>query len=147
MTRVTRVGKANKRVLDYPTIGKLLPALNLLKTCGINMNFLNSTTTKVSGLNFHGPFSSAQPLLNQSGVYVILTRGALPGSQWQVLDVGESGTLRSRIENHGRRSQWTAHSHGQLSVAALYTQGLPEDKRRQLEQSIRQQYQPLCGMP
>lgn len=104
------------------------------------MNFPNSTTIKVSGLNFHGPFSSAQPLLNQSGVYVILTRGALPGSQWQVLDVGESGTLRSRIENHDRRSQWTAHSQGQLSVAALYTQGLPEDKRRQLEQSVKDSF-------
>ena len=82
------------------------------------MNLPNSTTIKVSGLNFHGPFSSAQPLLNQSGVYVILTRGALPGSQWQVLDVGESGTLRSRIENHDRRSQWTAHSQRRC---ALYT--------------------------
>ena len=61
------------------------------------MNFPNSTTIKVSGLNFRGPFSSAQPLLNHSGVYVILTRGALPGSQWQV-----------------------------LSVAALYTQGFPD---------------------
>jgi len=110
------------------------------------MNFFNSTTIRVSGLDFHGPFSGTQPLLHQSGIYVILTRGALPGSQWQVLDVGESGNLRSRIENHDRHSQWMAHSQGQLSVAALYTYGLPEDKRRLLEQSIRQQYQPVCGV-
>ena len=110
------------------------------------MNVLNPTTIKVLDIDFSGPFLNTGPLLNNSGIYVILTRNPLYNSQWSVIDVGESGTLRSRIENHDSAPEWNQHSMGQLGVATFYTNGWQYSDRLKLEQLIRQQYQPPCGV-
>ena len=109
------------------------------------MTFLPPTTIKVLDFDFNGPFLNTAPLQDSSGVYVILTRNNVPNAQWQVLDVGESGTLRSRIERHDRAPEWSKHSIGQLGVAALYTTGWDYSDRLTLEKLIRQQFNPPCG--
>lgn len=103
---------------------------------------ITPTTIKVLDIDFNGPFLHTGALRDQSGVYVILTRSNLPGAQWWLVDVGESGTLRSRIETHDRATEWNQHSLGQLGVASFYTNGWQYADRLRLEQLIRQQYQP-----
>jgi hypothetical protein len=91
--------------------------------------------------SFDGPFTSASQLLARSGVYAILGRGAT-GGNWIVVDIGESGDVRSRVENHDRKPQWQGCGHATLSVAALYCDAAT---RMVVEQTLRLQYNPACG--
>jgi hypothetical protein len=91
--------------------------------------------------SFDGPFTGTSQLLPRSGVYAILGRGAT-GGNWIVVDVGESGDVKSRVETHDRKTQWQGCGHATLAVAALYCNGAT---RMQVEQALRQQYNPACG--
>jgi hypothetical protein len=92
--------------------------------------------------NFAGPYGSVSGLEDRSGVYVILADN---GSGYNVVDVGESATVKSRVETHDRAECWRLHATGRLSVAALYTPGLQQASRCAIERELRQQYDPPCG--
>lgn len=109
------------------------------------MNSVFPTTIKILDFEFSGPHLNTGALQEMSGVYVILTRNPMLESSWFVIDVGESGTLRSRIERHDRAPEWNRSSRGQLGVAALYTTGWDYSDRLTLERLIRRQFQPPCG--
>lgn len=53
-----------------------------------------------SNYTFEGPYAISADLKNQSGTYVILGKNS--NGKWNVIDVGESDTVRERIENHDR---------------------------------------------
>ena len=91
--------------------------------------------------NFQGPFGSTPNLKNQSGVYAILGRNSQPES-WTVVDIGESGTVRERVENHDRAPCWKRQGYSQLAAAAYYC---PEAQRMRIEQELRAQFNPPCG--
>jgi len=91
--------------------------------------------------SFDGPYTGASQLLPRSGVYAILGRGAT-GGNWIVLDIGESGDVKSRVETHDRKTQWQRSGHATLAVAALYCDGT---MRMLVEKALRQQYNPACG--
>ena len=91
--------------------------------------------------NFEGPFTSTGNLKNQSGVYAILGRNS-DADRWNVVDVGESGTVRERVENHDREPCWKRQGYRQLAVAAYYC---PEAQRMRIEQELRAQFNPPCG--
>lgn len=58
---------------------------------------------------FDGPFSSTASLEDRSGVYAIIDRR---NSGNHLVDVGESATVRSRVETHDRQNCWRRNSHG-----------------------------------
>ena len=89
---------------------------------------------------FEGPFADTFSLKNLPGVYVIL--GNNGGDNWTVVDVGESGDVRRRVENHNRKRDWQGQKLATIAVAALYTRG----NRKGLEQKIRNFYKPLCDV-
>jgi hypothetical protein len=95
----------------------------------------------IGNLSFDGPFAGASQLLPRSGVYAILGRGAT-GGNWIVVDVGESGDVKARVENHDRKPHWQGNGHATLGVAAFYCDAAT---RTQVEQALRQQYNPACG--
>ena len=88
-----------------------------------------------------GPYTDTINLKRLSGVYVILGRSNQAAS-WNVLDVGESGDIRERIENHDRKDQWKRCGHNYLAVAPIYVNAL---QRTHVEQELRQQFNPPCG--
>lgn len=96
----------------------------------------------IGNLAFEGPFLNASQLLARSGVYAILGRTA-SNDNWKVVDVGEAGDVRSRVESHDRQDQWSRCGHGTLTVAAYYCD---EVNRMRVESALRQQYKPPCGM-
>lgn len=99
---------------------------------------------KLAGYDFSGPFSSTSHLEDQSGVYAVLTINV--ANQYVVLDVGESATVKSRVENHDRKPCWQRHSNGRsLYYAAYYTPNAQQSGRQAIEQQIRQKYDPPCG--
>ncbi len=98
----------------------------------------------LAGYKFNGPFKSTSSLEDKSGVYAILT--PTNASRYKVVDVGESATVKSRVENHDRKSCWQRNaSSGRLYYAVHYTPGLHQAGRKTIEQKVRQQYNPPCG--
>ncbi len=89
---------------------------------------------------FEGPFPSTDDLKNQSGVYVILDKWS-DGTN-HILDVGESETVKERVDTHDRKDCWKENQQGTLTVAALYT---GEASRMKIEREIRQKYNVPCG--
>ena len=92
---------------------------------------------------FDGPHFNPGSILDRAGVYAILT---LVGNQYYVLDIGESGTLRTRIENHDRQACWEeCRGDGQLCAAVLYTPYMQQSGRGVIEQHLRTMFDPPCG--
>ncbi len=89
----------------------------------------------ISGYEFDGPFEDTSKLKDQSGVYVILT------SDNTVVDVGESGEVKTRVQNHDRQACW--NNNGGTRVAVLYVDG--ESARKKIADEVRDQYNPPCG--
>jgi hypothetical protein len=98
---------------------------------------------QISGYHFEGPYTSTGDLRHAAGVYVILDHRL--DHKWWVIDVGESEDVRTRIENHDRKSCWQRHRQGTIGVAVLYTPGWMPEHRRQLESRIRREFNPPCG--
>lgn len=94
--------------------------------------------------NYHaeGPFSNTASLQARSGVYVILGR-LHQATNWNVVDVGESGDLRERVTNHDRTMCWRGQGHSELAVAAIYAD---QPNRMQIERELRLEYNPPCGL-
>lgn len=91
--------------------------------------------------NFDGPFSMPASLDNRSGVYAIICR---KGGSSHLVDVGESATVRDRVENHDRRACWDRNCADSILYAVLYTPNLQQPGRKQLEREIRDKYAPPC---
>ncbi|NEP10108.1 MAG: GIY-YIG nuclease family protein [Symploca sp. SIO2C1] len=97
----------------------------------------------IEGYQFQGPYDKTGFLQERSGVYVILD---LRRDGNYVIDVGESEALKTRIENHNRKNCWRRNEQGTLAVAVHYTPQFPKSLRRAIEQKIRSQYVPVCGI-
>lgn len=95
----------------------------------------------IGNLIFEGPFTNTAQLQAKSGVYVILGRNGQQ-ENWKVVDVGESGDLRNRVDTHDRESSWKRQGCSVLAVAAYYC---AEAERMRVEAALRQQYNPPCG--
>ncbi|MGQ4878879.1 hypothetical protein ACOJCM_09960 [Billgrantia sp. LNSP4103-1] len=89
-----------------------------------------------------GPHSNVDPLLSQSGVYVILGRPQQTAN-WIVVDVGESQNVQERVANHDRKLCWGGQGHSQLAVAAIYAD---QQNRVLIEKQLRQRFNPPCGL-
>ncbi len=97
-------------------------------------------TISIINYTFDGPFSSVNDLKNQSGVYVIL--GDHGAGNRQVVDVGESNDVKTRVSNHDRANCWKRQGYSKLTVAALYTN---EARRMEIESQLREHFKPPCG--
>ena len=102
----------------------------------------------ISGESFEGPFAIDAAVIdpNRAAVYVIIC--TQPTGKHYVIDVGESGEVGDRPQNHPRLNCWLAQCKFALSVYLRYlplSEGFTADDRRHLETKIRQQYSPPCG--
>lgn len=89
----------------------------------------------ISNIIFTGPFDSAQNIKNKSGVYVILTKNIF--GRYEVLDIGESFDLKTRLLTHERATRWSKHKKQGLFCAVYYCD---ERKRQQLDERLRTIY-------
>lgn len=98
---------------------------------------------KIGKYTFEGPYTSTAKLEDRSGVYAILCQKN--GNNYNLVDVGESAVVKSRIETHDRQDCWRRNCHSTLTVAVFYTPNLQQPGRMAVEQEIRAQYNPNCG--
>jgi hypothetical protein len=99
-------------------------------------------SVKTGGIScdFDGPHASIESLKLQSGVYMITTK--LPEGTHKVIDVGESGKVRKRVENHDRSDEWERHKLDGIYFSAYYCD---ESTRMSMEKLVRDSYEPPCG--
>lgn len=99
---------------------------------------------RIGSYNFEGPYSNTSVLQDRAGLYAILT---LTGTgRYEVVDIGESATVKSRVESHDRQPCWQQNAKQGLYCAVLYTPHLQDVGRRNIEQSLRDLYTPACGV-
>jgi len=97
---------------------------------------------KIGKYTFEGPHTNSNLLQDKSGVYAILCHS---GQNYNIVDVGESATVKSRIEGHDRKDCWKRNCSSTLKVAVLYTPNAQQVGRMAIEQELRNQYCPNCG--
>lgn len=91
---------------------------------------------------FDGPYTNTNSLEDRSGVYAILCSS---DQNYSLIDVGESATVKTRVESHDRKDCWTRYCYKTLSVAVYYTPHLQQTGRMEIEQEIRKEFNPPCG--
>src|SRR5579871_3498609 len=95
-------------------------------------------TINIGNYTFDGAYSSPTHLADRSGVYAVL--GATMNGK-KVVDIGEAGGIRSRVQAHDRAQAWARHGLP-LSYAALYCD---ETSQIRIERELRARYNPPCG--
>ncbi len=132
-------------------MSKLL--IHFLPTILGNVNFvlhpaevssLDSMTIPIGRRLFQGPYLSADSLEDRSGVYAILDQRR--DGKYYVIDIGESKAVKTRVESHDRANCWTKNQMGILAVAVFYTPHQQQAGRTAIEQELRSQYSPVCGI-
>jgi len=96
--------------------------------------------TSANSYSFDGPYTSAQSLEAQSGVYVITTR--TPEGTHQVIDAGESGNVHNRVTNHDRSRDWERYKQDGIYMSGYYCD---EPTRMLVEKDVRSYFNPSCG--
>lgn len=97
---------------------------------------------KILNYNFQGPFTSANDLEDNAGIYVITDNYQ---NQYNPIDVGESSTIKTRINTHDRQDCWKRNSKGILTAFVLYTPNLHQISRIEIEKNVRNSYDFPCG--
>lgn len=94
----------------------------------------------VANYSFDGPYTNRNSLRDVAGVYMVLN-----GTQnANVLDVGESQNIRTRLNDHEREPCWIRNNTRGLNYMAHYMPGSTQAQRRAVESAIRRQYPPRC---
>lgn len=93
---------------------------------------------------FGGPYAYTDSLEDKSGVYAIVDHRS--DGSYHLLDVGESHTVKTRIQQHDRKLCWERHKHGHIMFAVYYTPNAQQFGRKGVEQDIRGYYQIPCGV-
>ncbi len=91
---------------------------------------------------FEGPYKSTSSLTDNSGVYFIV---CYDGTSNHPIDVGESETIKTRVETHERADCWKRHCSNTLMFAVYYTPNKQQSGRMEIEQDIRCYYNLPCG--
>jgi len=97
---------------------------------------------RVGNYTFEGPYISTDKLEDRSGVYVIHCK---QDDKYYKIDVGESATVKSRVETHDRKDCWNRNCKDTLTFSVYYTPHLQESGRKEIEREIRDQYKIPCG--
>lgn len=96
----------------------------------------------VGRYTFEGPYTATADLKDRSGVYAI---HCYRDNAYSLVDVGESATVKTRVDNHDRKACWERNCTGTLTVSVYYTPLLQQAGRMEIEQEIREQFNPPCG--
>jgi len=105
-----------------------------------------ATNVTIGGRTFFCVSLSEADFTDVAAVYVILCV-AQDGS-WTVLDVGQSGQVGIRIDDHDRKECWTrncANNNIWVCVYRMPSSQYTRQDREKFEAELRSQYRPPCG--
>ncbi|GJQ31197.1 MAG: hypothetical protein HBSAPP04_00360 [Ignavibacteriaceae bacterium] len=88
---------------------------------------------------FEGPFFNLSQINDLGGLYAIVDANG------NIIDIGQSGQLRTRLMNHDRIPCWKKQTNGSYRVYIFYTPNFSEAERMMLEKRLRYVNDPPCG--
>lgn len=97
---------------------------------------------KIGDYDFDGPYTNTSSFSDNSGIYAIL---CYRDEKYHVIDIGESATVKTRLDTHDRSDCWKKNCSGILYFSVLYTPNKQQTGRKEIEQKLRQQFNPPCG--
>jgi len=92
--------------------------------------------------DFVGPYENTDKIEDESGIYIVFDD---TGDSYHYLDVGEAGSVKSRLDTHDRKDCWKRHAKGKIVFFVMYTPNLQQEGRKKIEDEIRQEKNPPCG--
>lgn len=93
---------------------------------------------KIEGFIFSGPYYHTRKFVKDFAcVYILIN------SRNQVVDVGETESINSRILNHERKMCWIINGCGETGLYIYKSEN--KNFRQLLERLIRIKYRPPCG--
>jgi hypothetical protein len=98
---------------------------------------------KVADYSFMGTYriDDIDDIKDWPGLYAVLCRR---NNKHFLVDVGETNSLRSEIEESDRRETWEENCSGDLVVAVKYTMEMHQAERARMERKIRKRHNPPC---
>jgi uncharacterized protein (DUF302 family) len=96
---------------------------------------------KLGKHSFTGPFVSIDKLKDRSGVYAIVCK---VDGEYFLLDVGEGSKLRTRVDSHDKKACWKKNCNGQIMIYVHYTTFLKQQRRKLVEQELKELFHPDC---
>lgn len=97
---------------------------------------------EIGNYNFEGYYSSPEYLEDEPGLYTIFCRKY---EKDVLLDIGESENVKSSVQDNEKSNCWIRNCPSALGYAVLYTPDLDDKGRMEIEEEIRDQYNPVCG--
>lgn len=97
---------------------------------------------EIGKYSFEGYYSSPALFNEEPGIYAIFCRNY---EKDILIDTGEADNIRLKVENNERSNCWRRTCASALGYAVLYTPDLVEKERIEIEEEIRDQYNPVCG--
>ena len=101
-----------------------------------------SMSITIGNYVFDGPFLNVESLKDWPGVYAILCCSTY---SWEVIDIGESFNVKTRVSSHDRKDCWEHHCGNTIKYAVYYTSPIDQAGRKIIEQELRRRYNPVCG--
>lgn len=96
---------------------------------------------KLGNYSFTGPIARIDKIKDRSGVFAIVCK---VDTEYFLIDVVESSKLRTKMGDQGKKNCWIKSCNGQLLIFVHYTTFSTQQKRIQIEQELRELFQPPC---
>ena len=98
---------------------------------------------KIADYSFMGayPIDGTDDIKDWPGLYAVLCRR---NNKHFLVDVGETNSLRSELEESNRREMWEQNCSGDLVVVVKYTMEMHQTERSRMEHKIRRRHNPPC---
>lgn len=100
----------------------------------------------IGGRKFHCTKLSEADFNNIAAIYVIICVDK--DRKWIVIDVGQTGELGNRFDQHDRKNCWINNCPNKNIWVCIYpmpTNTYSKRERLDFEENIRSQYNPPCG--
>ena len=91
-------------------------------------------TILIGALDFHGPIRGTNHLLDESGVFAVLSRTK---GEYELIELGQSDRVRSFFLNAASKETW---NHLDISVAVRYTPSLDSSQRNELINALEREF-------
>ncbi|HES59118.1 MAG TPA: hypothetical protein ENO18_01690 [Caldithrix sp.] len=105
-----------------------------------------ATQVNIGGKKFSCVTLSESDFKDIAAVYVILC--VAQDRSWSVLDVGQTGEVGDRIDDHDRKECWQRNCPNRNIWVCIYpmpSSQYSRQDREKFESYLRNQYQPQCG--
>ena len=105
-------------------------------------------------LDWKGPFTTTESIPDNAGLYMVLSgkknaEGTWPTNLYKLLDIGQTGGIKTRLDDHERADCWSSKKTKDHSIVYKYalmpSNTYDRSDRLRVECCLRSKKRPPCG--